>query len=89
MINARKMKFTSVLTIQSYLFLSLNFSQNFFLYVLTVIYHEIISMFPYLDGRCAIFTKISVCCYVFSAVSMFRQKMPGKISERFWVFHCR
>jgi hypothetical protein len=26
-------------------------------YILTVIYHEIISMFPYSDGRCAIFTK--------------------------------
>ena len=48
---------TSVLTIQSYLFLSLNFSQRNSLYVLTVIYHEIISMFPYSDGRCAIFTK--------------------------------
>ena len=48
---------TSVLTIQSYLFLSLNFSQRNSLYVLTIIYHEIISMFPYSDGRCAIFTK--------------------------------
>ena len=48
---------TSALTIQSYLFLSLNFSQRNYLYVLTVIYHEIISMFPYSDGRCAIFTK--------------------------------
>ena len=48
---------TLVLTIQSCLFLSLNFSQRNSLYVLTVIYHEIISMFPYSDGRCAIFTK--------------------------------
>ena len=48
---------TSVLTIQSYLFLSLNFSQRNSLYVLTVIYHEIISVFPYSDGRCAIFKK--------------------------------
>ena len=48
---------TSVLTIQSYLFLSLNFAQRNSLYVLTVIYHESISMFPYSDGRCAIFTK--------------------------------
>ena len=48
---------TSVLIIQSYLSLSLNISQRNSLYVLTVIYHQIISMFPYSDGRCAIFTK--------------------------------
>ena len=47
---------TSVLTIQSYLFLSLNFSQINSLYVLTVIYHEIISMFPYSDIQRFIFS---------------------------------
>jgi hypothetical protein len=39
---------TSVLTIQS------SISQLEFLF--EVIYHQIISMFPYSDGRCAIFT---------------------------------
>ena len=48
---------TSVQTNQSYLFLSLYLSQRNSLYVLTVIYQEIISVFPYSDGRCAILTK--------------------------------
>jgi hypothetical protein len=30
------------------------------------------------DGRCAIFTKYSVCCYVFSAVYISRQNIPGE-----------
>jgi len=41
--------YQTVFIIQSYLFLSLGFSQRIFFYVLTVIYHEIISMFPYSD----------------------------------------
>jgi hypothetical protein len=41
--------------------------------------HQIISMFPYSDGRCAIFTKYSVCSYVFSAVYISRQNIMGKI----------
>jgi hypothetical protein len=48
---SRNFLLTSVLTIQSYIFLSFNFSQRNSLYVLTVIYHEIISVFPYSDGH--------------------------------------
>ena len=72
---------TSVLTIQSYLFLSLNFSQRNSLYMLTVIYHEIISMCHFYE---IIRLLLFFPRFIFSA-----KKFWGKYSERIWVFHCR
>ena len=34
-----------------------NTKKKFLTVYMAVIYHQIISMFPYSDGRCAIFTK--------------------------------
>ena len=66
---------TSVLTIQSYLFLSLNFSQRNSLYVLTVIYHEIISMFPW--SFCHFYEIIRLLLCFFSGL-YFPAKNSGK-----------
>jgi hypothetical protein len=55
--------------------------------VLTVIYHEIISIFPYSDGRFLGNNPSAVMFFqrfIFSA-----KKFREKYLERIWVFHCR
>ena len=73
---------TSVLTIQSYLFLSLNFSQRNSLHVLTVIYHIQMVVVPFLRNNPSAIMFFQR--FIFSA-----KKFREKYSERIWVFHCR
>ena len=55
----------------------------------TVIYHQIISMFPYSDGRCAILRNIPSAVMFFQRFIFPAKTFREKYSERIWVFHCR